>query len=183
MGRNDSTYWILSTPWHSYCSVVQLCRILCDSMDYSTIGFPVLHCLQGFAQTHVHWVNDAIQPSRPLSPPSSPALSLFRHQNLFQWVGSSGQVAKALELQLHHQSCQWIFRLISFRIDWSCSPGDSQESFPATQFEGMVLQSILHESPHLTLWGTREAHLTLTITLWGWYYSSISEMGKMRARD
>ena len=39
-----------------------------------------------FAQTHVHWVGDAIQPSRPLSPLSPPALNLSQHQSLFQWV-------------------------------------------------------------------------------------------------
>ena len=51
------------------CSVTQLCPTLCKPMDSCTPGFPVLHHLQGFAQTHVHWVNDAIQPSHPLSTP------------------------------------------------------------------------------------------------------------------
>ena len=46
------------------------------------------------------------------------ASSFFQHQGLFQWVSSSHQVAKVLELQLQHQSFQWIFRLISFRIEW-----------------------------------------------------------------
>ena len=58
-------------------------------------------------QTHVHWVGDAIQPSHPLSSPSPPALNLFQHQGLFQWVSSSDQVAKVLEFQLQHQSFQW----------------------------------------------------------------------------
>ena len=39
-----------------------------------------------------------------------PAFNLFQHQGLLQWVSSSHQVAKVLEFQLHHQSCQWIFR-------------------------------------------------------------------------
>ena len=52
-------------------------------MDCSTLGFPVLHCLLKLAQSHVHQVNDAIQPSRPLSPPSL-ALNLSQHQGLFQ---------------------------------------------------------------------------------------------------
>ena len=59
---------------------------------------------------HVHWVSDATQPSYPLSSPSPSAFSLS-HQGLFQWVGSSHQVAKVLELQLQHQSFQWIFRI------------------------------------------------------------------------
>ena len=62
------------------------------------------------AQTHVHWVNDAIQPSHPLSSPSPPACNLSQHQDLFKWVRSSHQVAKLLEFQLHYQSFQWIVR-------------------------------------------------------------------------
>ena len=50
--------------------------------------------------------------------PTSPALNLSQHLGLFEWVGFSHQVAKLLELQLQHQSFQWIIRLISFRIDW-----------------------------------------------------------------
>ena len=71
------------------------------------------------------WADDAIQPSHPLSSSSPPAFNLSQPQGLFQWVSSSHQVAKALELQLQHQSFQWIFRAISFRIDWfdlSCRP-------------------------------------------------------------
>ena len=67
-----------------------------------------------------HWVGDAIQPSHPLSPPSLPALDLWQHQCPLQWVSSSHQVAKILELQI-----QPFFRpsneysgFISFRIDW-----------------------------------------------------------------
>ena len=66
-----------------------LCPTLCDFMNYSTPGFPVLHYLPDFAQTHVHWVGDAIWPSNSLSPPSPLALNLSQHQSLFQWLGSS----------------------------------------------------------------------------------------------
>ena len=100
-------------------------------MDCSIPGFPVHHQLPELAQTHVHWVGDAIQPSHPLLSPSPPAFSLSQHQGLFQWVSSSHQVAKVLELQLQHQSFQWIFRT-DFPEDWvvgsPCSPRDSQES-------------------------------------------------------
>ena len=58
------------------------------------------------AQTQVHWVSDAIQPSHLLLFPS-PAFNLSQHPGLFQWVISSPQVAKVSEFQ--HQSCQWIF--------------------------------------------------------------------------
>ena len=66
------------------CSVAQSCPTLCDPTDCSTPGFPVLHYLQEFAQTHVHLVDDAIQPSHPLSPHIPPALNLSQHQGLFQ---------------------------------------------------------------------------------------------------
>ena len=67
------------------CSVAQLCLTLCDPKDCSPPGFPVLHHLPEFAQTHIHWVSDAIQPSRPLPSPSPPACYLSQHQGLFQW--------------------------------------------------------------------------------------------------
>ena len=71
------------------CSATQSCPTL--SVDCSAPGLPVLHQLQELAQTHVHWVSDAIQPSHPLSSPSPPAFNLSQHQGLF-WVGSSHQV-------------------------------------------------------------------------------------------
>ena len=86
--------------------VAESCLTLCNPMDCSTPGFPV-HCqLPEFTQTHVHWVGDAIQPSHPLLFPSPRAFNFSQHQGLFQWVGSSHQVAKILEFQLQHQSFQ-----------------------------------------------------------------------------
>ena len=89
-----------------FSSVTQSCPTLCDPMNHSTPGLPVHHQLPEFTQTHVHRVGDAIQPSHPLSSPSPPAFSLSQHQGLFQRVSSSHQVAKVLEFQLQHQSCQ-----------------------------------------------------------------------------
>ena len=86
-------------------------------MDCSMPGLPVHHKLPEFTQTHVHWVDDAIQPSYPQSSPSPPAFSLSQHQGLFQWVSSSHQVAKVLELQLQHHSSSEYSGLISFRMD------------------------------------------------------------------
>ena len=121
------------------CSVTQSCLTLCDPMECRTSGFPVLHYLPEFAQTHVHWVDDAIQPSHSLSSPSL-APSLSQHQGLFQWVSSLHQVDKVLELQLQHQSFQWIFR-VDFLYDWlvwsPCCPRDSQESSSALQSKSM----------------------------------------------
>ena len=75
------------------CSVTQLCPIL-RPMDRSTPSFPVLHYLPEFAQINVHWINNAIQPFHPLSPPFPPALNISQHQGLFQWAGSLHQVVK-----------------------------------------------------------------------------------------
>ena len=83
-------------------------------MDSSTPGFPVHHQPLEFIQTHVHWVSDAIQPSHPVLPLSPTAFNLSQHQGLFKRVSSSHQVAKVLEFQ----SFQWVFRLISYRMDW-----------------------------------------------------------------
>ena len=122
------------------CSVAQLCPTLCNPMDCRMLGFPVLHHFLEFAQTHVDWVGDAIQPSHPRSSPSPPAFNLLRHQVLFQWVSSSHQVTKVSEVQFQHQSFQWIFRT-DFLYDllvWSpCSPRDSQESSPTQQFKSI----------------------------------------------
>ena len=120
------------------CSITQLYLTLCDPMDCSMPGFPILHYLLEFAQTHVHWTGDAIQPSHPLLSLSPPSFNLSQHQDLFQRVGFWHQVARVLELQ--HQSFQWIFR-VDFFEDWlvwfPCSPGDSQEYSPAPQFESI----------------------------------------------
>ena len=61
------------------CWVAKLCLTLCDPMDCSMPGFSILYHLPEFAQTYVHWVSDAIQPSHPLSPPSPPALNFSQH--------------------------------------------------------------------------------------------------------
>ena len=79
---NKKQLWLNSyylIMWHCIdycCSVAQLCLTLLDPMDCSTPGFPVLHHLPEFAQTHVHRVSDAIQPSHPLWSPSLIALCL-----------------------------------------------------------------------------------------------------------
>ena len=83
-----------------FISVAQSCPTLCDPMNCSTPGLPVHHQLPEFTQTQVRWVSDAIQPSHPLSSPSSLAPNPSQHQSLFQWVNSSHEVAKVLELQL-----------------------------------------------------------------------------------
>ena len=89
--------WIRQSGMSCYCSVSQSCQTLCDSMDCSMPGFPVIYHLPEFGQTHVHRVSDAFQPTRPLSSSSPPAFYLFQHQSLLQWMSSSHQVAKVLK--------------------------------------------------------------------------------------
>ena len=69
-----------------FSSVTQSCPTLCNPMNRSMPGLPVHHHLPEFTQTHIHRVGDAIQPSRPLSAPFSPAPNPSQHQGLFQWV-------------------------------------------------------------------------------------------------
>ena len=109
--RTQLSDWAeLNEGMSQFSSVTQSCLTLCDPMNCSTPGFPVHHQLSELAQTHVHWVGDAIQPSHPLSSSSPPAFNLSHHQGLFQWISSSRQVGKVLELQLQCQSFQWILR-------------------------------------------------------------------------
>ena len=121
-------HWLILIEWHypvvwcilwAFYGVVTLgsvqsvqslsCVRLCDPTDCSMPDLSVHHQLPEFTQTHDHRVSDAIQPSHPLSS-SSTAPNPSQHQGLFQWVSSSHQVAKILEFQLQHQSCQWTFR-------------------------------------------------------------------------
>ena len=89
-------------------------------MDCSTLGFPILYHLPELAQTPVHWVSEAIQPSPSWSYPSPPAFGLSQHQGLFQGVGSLHQVVKVLELQLQYQSCSEYSGLISLQSMGLC---------------------------------------------------------------
>ena len=63
---------------HQFSSVTQPCLTLCHPMNHSTQGLTVHHQLHEFTQTHVHWVNDVIQPSHPLLSPS-PAPNPSQH--------------------------------------------------------------------------------------------------------
>ena len=97
-------------------SVTQSCPILCNPVDCSTPGLPVHHHLPELAQTHVHSVSDAIQPTHPLSSPSPPALNLSRNRVF------SNELTLCIRWPEY-----WSFSispsneysgLISFRMDW-----------------------------------------------------------------
>ena len=121
-------------------SVAQSCPTLCDPMNRSTPDLPVHQQLPEFTQTCIHRVGDAIQPSHPLSSPSPPARNPSQHQSLFQWVNSLNEVAKLLEFQLQHHSLQRNLRadlLQNELVGSPCSPRDSQESSPTSQFKSI----------------------------------------------
>ena len=139
--------------WQSACCLVaQLCPALCWTlcwlfamMDYITPGFPVLHYLLEFAQTHVHWVNDTIQPSHPPLHPSPPALN--------EWALHIKQ-PKDWSFSFSISSSNKYSGLISFRIDWFdllAIQGTSRVFFNITvqkhQFFGT--QSSLWSNPHI----------------------------------
>jgi len=95
------------------------CLTLSNPMDCSKPSFPVLHHLPKFAQTHVHWVGYAIQPSHPLSSPFPPAFNLSHHQGLFYWVGSLLiRWPKCWSFSLSISLSNEYSGLISFTIDW-----------------------------------------------------------------
>ena len=94
------------------CSVTKSCSALCNPIDCSMPGFPVLHRLPDFAKTHVHGVGDAILLSHPLLPPPPASCpQSFPASGSFPVSCSSHQVARVLELQFEHQSFQWIFKV------------------------------------------------------------------------
>ena len=80
--------------------------------------FPVHHQLPGLAQTHGHWVGDAIQLSHPRSSPSPPAFNLSQHKGLFQWVSSSHRGTKFWSFSFSISPSKEYSGLIFFRIDW-----------------------------------------------------------------
>ena len=105
MGFSRQEYWSgvpLPSPITGIqlSSVTQSCPTLFDPMNHSTPGLPVHHQLLEFTPTHVRRVCETIQPSHLLSSPSPPASNPSQHQDLFQWVNSSHEVAKVLEFQL-----------------------------------------------------------------------------------
>ena len=126
-----------------FSSVVQSCPTLCNPMGCSTPSSPIHHQLSELAQTHVHWASEAIQPPHPLSSPFPPALNLSHCQGLFQWLGSSHQVAKVVELELQLQSFPWIFK-VDFLSDWLvCSPciqGTPESLLQHYSFKASILQ-------------------------------------------
>ena len=102
---------------HSQCSVQSLSCIWLFATSRTAVHQASLSITNSQSLFKLMSIELEIQPPHPLLSPV-PTINLSQHQGLFQWVSSLHQVAKVLELQLQHQSSQWIFRLISFRMDW-----------------------------------------------------------------
>ena len=99
------------------CSVTQSCPTLCDPLDRSMPGFPVLHHLQELAETHVYRAGDAVQPSHPQLSPSPPAFNL---QGLLQWVGSvSGGQSIGASAQRNCKGLKITACMLSWHKSWA----------------------------------------------------------------
>ena len=138
-------------------------------MDCSMPGFPIHHQFLELAQTHVHWVGDAIQPSHLLSSPSPPSFNLSQHQGHFQWVSqfftSGGQSTGAsTSAPVFPMNIQGWFPLGLIGL-FPCCPRDSWESSPTPQFKSIYSSAFsLLYSPTLTsihdYWKNHSFHKT-----------------------
>ena len=144
------TNWIIGKAVQ-FSSGAQSCPTLCDPMDCSIPGFLIHHQLSELAQTHVHWVSDATQPSHPLSSLSPPAFNLsirvFPNDSVLciRWpvYGSfSFSISPSNEYS----------RLISFRMDWLdllAAQGTLKSLFLRHSSKASILWRFLY-SPTLT---------------------------------
>ena len=135
------------------CSVTQSCPTLCAPMDCSMPGLPVLHHLLELAQTHVHWVGDAIQSSYPLSPLlllpwTFPSIRVFSNELAvcITWP-------KYWSFSFSISNSNEYSGLISFRIDWS--------DFVAVQ--GTLKSLLQHHS-------FKESVLWCSVSLWSSFH-------------
>ena len=142
-----------------FSAVTQSSPTLCDPMDCSTTGFPVHHQLPEFTQTLVHWIDDVIQPSHPLSPVSLLALKLPRVRVFYNESAISGyrkvlKWPKYWSFSFSISPCNEYSGLISFRMDWLdllAVQRDSQESSPKPQFQSISSSALSFlYSPTLT---------------------------------
>ena len=105
--------------WHQFSSVQSLSLVRLFATPWIAAHQASLSITNSWSSLRlIHRVSDAIQPSHPLLSPSPPAPNPSQHQSLFQWVNSSHEVAKVLELSFSIIPSKEISGLISFRIDW-----------------------------------------------------------------
>ena len=140
-----------------HCSISKSCLVLCDSMNCSKPGSSVLHYIPEFAQTHIHWVSDAIKPSHPLLPPSSSCLRSFSASGSFsisRLFASGGQSTGVSASALLMNIQGWL--PLGWLVWSPCSSKDFEESSPASQFKSissLALKLLLRSNcqhPHMT---------------------------------
>ena len=117
-------------------SHVQLFVIPWTAARQASLSFSISQ----FVHTHVYWVCDAIWQSHPLLPSNPVDFNLSQHQGLFQWVGSSHQVAKVLNFNFSIRTNEHS-ELIPL-VGSPCSLRDSQEPSPAPQFESISFSEL-----------------------------------------
>ena len=157
-GRANSDSMMDLLLWLYCCSVTKLCLTLCSPMDCSMPGFLVLHYLPEFAQTHVHWVDDAIQPSHPLSFPSLPSCpqsfpaSGSSHMNQFFRSGgqSIGVSASASVLPMNIQD--WFPLGLTGLISL-------QSKGPSRIFSNTTVQKHQFFGAQPSLWSNSDIHI------------------------
>ena len=150
-----ANYLFISQPQQPYTdlqfsSVTQTCLTLCDSMNHSMPGLPVKHQLLEFTRTHIHRLNDAIQPSHPLlstspSDPIPPSIRVFSNESTLpmRWP-------KYWSFSFSIIPSKEIPGLISFRMDWLDLLA-VQGSSPTPQFKSINSSALsLLDSPTLT---------------------------------
>ena len=129
----------------SVSSVAQSCPTLCDPMDCSMPGFPVYHQLPGLAQTHVHRVGDAIQPSHPLSSPSPPAFSVSQNRVFSSESAFHIRWPKYWSFSFNFSPSNEYSGLISFRVGW----------FDLRAVQGILKSLLQHQVQKHQLFGTQ----------------------------
>ena len=156
---------IVSQRYHCccfcYCSFAKSCLTLCDPMDCSTPGCPALHHLPELAQTHVHWVSEAIQPAHPVIPFSSclqsfPASGSFQMSWLFasdgQNIGASAS-ASVLPVNIPLEWTGWI---------------SLQSKGLSRVFSNTTVQKHQFFTAQLSLWSHSHIHTWLLEKPWLW---------------
>ena len=163
-----------------FSSAPQSCLTFCDPMDHTMPGFPVHHQHLELAQTHVHQVDDAIQPTHPLLSPSPPAFNISQHQDFssesvlrIKWLrywGFSFSISPSNEYS----------GLISLRIDWFdlLAVQGTQESSPTPYFKSISSAFSFLYSPTLrSIHGYWENHSFTRWTFIGKIMSVLSFVG------
>ena len=167
----------IAIDWHCiniHSHVVVRCSVTCDSLYCRTPGFPALHCLQEFAQIHVHWVRDAIQPSNSLpspSPQSFPASGSFPVSRLLASGGHSIGVSASASVLL--MNIQGLFPLGLTGLISLLSQGLSSVFSSTTVWKTSVLlcsASFMVQLSYLYM----TIGKTIALTIWTFVNSDVS---------